>query len=115
MKLKFAAAAVLAVSSMSAMAADQTFNLPSAGPFYFDGKAALFDGGSDLLTFTGLAAGTYNVTISLSGTDVSFNGDLTTLNGVNATEVVANSKRFAFLGLEASANSPFVLDLAGAV
>ena len=115
MNFKFAVAAVLAASSMSAMAADQTIVLNATGPTHFDGINTLFEGNSDLLTFVGLTPGKYNVAISLSGTDVSFNGDLTTLNGLNATQYVGGSPRFAFLGVEATANSPFVLDLFGSV
>jgi hypothetical protein len=115
MKLKFAAAAVLAASSMSAMAADQTIVLDAAGTASFVGTNTLLDGGSDVLTFTGAAAGTYEILISFSGQYLSFDESATTLNGDNTgVWTITNGKKtLSFGSVEATASSPFVLNLAG--
>ncbi|WBS04505.1 FxDxF family PEP-CTERM protein [Pseudoduganella sp. SL102] len=119
MKLKFAVASLLAAVSMSSFAADQTIVLDADGTASFFGTPTLLEGGSDVLTFTGLAAGTYEVLITLSGQYLSFNQDATTLNGVNAGVWTATSgsikKTVSFGSVDATTTSPFVLNLAGAL
>ena len=101
-----ALAAALAVPS--AFAGDQMIDL-SSGAASFIGTAPLLDGGSDLITFTGLAAGTYNFLLSVSSQNITGLG--VDLNGQAAT--ITNLGKFSFANLESSGNSPFLLTLTG--
>ena len=101
-----ALAAALAVPS--AFAGDQMIDL-SSGAASFIGTAPLLDGGSDLITFTNLAAGTYNFLLSVSSQNIT--GLSVDLNGQAAT--ITNLGKFSFANLESSGNSPFLLTLTG--
>ena len=101
-----ALAAALAVPS--AFAGDQMIDL-SSGAASFIGTAPLLDGGSDLITFTNLAAGTYNFLLSVSSQNITGLG--VDLNGQAAT--ITNLGKFSFANLESSGNSPFLLTLTG--
>ncbi|MQA38041.1 FxDxF family PEP-CTERM protein [Rugamonas aquatica] len=116
MKLKsFVAGALLAAASVSAFAADQ-LNIPvtlgvATG---FSGLSlpgdGLLSGGSDVLSFTGLAAGLYNVQLNYSATNVNI--QTASLNG--QAPVFIWGSPFASLGsFQVSANSPFTLTLGG--
>ncbi|TWI65113.1 putative secreted protein with PEP-CTERM sorting signal [Pseudoduganella lurida] len=115
MKLKFAVASLLAAVSMSSFAADQSVTVDLTDAVTFKGVGTLFDGGSDTITFTGLNAGVYNIIIDLTGQNISFNAGATTLNGVAGLAVDASQGKYKFLGVEATNESPFILELAGAV
>ncbi|NVD73973.1 PEP-CTERM sorting domain-containing protein [Duganella sp. BJB488] len=116
MKLKsFVAGALLAAASVSAFAADQ-LNIPvtlgvATG---FSGLSlpgdGLLSGGSDVLTFTGLAAGSYNVLLNYSATNVNIQS--ASLNGQSPVFIFGSS--FASLGsFNIGTNSPFTLTLNG--
>lgn len=121
MKLqKFAVASLLAATSAAAFAGDQTVVLDLTKNInYFDASTEtgpLLDGGSDVITFLGATPGKYNVTISISGQGIQFDGEATTLNGAVANDFdTLYSKKWSFIGLDATANAPFVLDLAGTI
>ena len=101
-----ALAAALAVPS--AFAGDQMIDL-SSGAASFIGTAPLLDGGSDLITFTNLAAGTYNFLLSVSSQNITGLG--VDLNGQAAT--ITNRGKVSFANLASSGNSPVLLTLTG--
>jgi len=118
MKLKsFVAGALLAAASVGAFASDQ-FNIPvtlgvAKG---FDGLVSpgegLLFGGSDILTFTGLAAGSYNVLLNYSGTNVKISA--ASLNG-QVPEFLYGTGKASLGTFDITANSPFTLELFGTV
>lgn len=116
MKLKLAVASLLAAVSMSAFAADQTVGLTIDGDNDFDSLAlpgdGVLSGGFDVITFDGLAPGVYDIVITISGQNLSWNAGATTLNGKTGA-YDASQGRFKFLGFEAFETSPFTLNLAG--
>ena len=101
-----ALAAALAVPS--AFAGDQSIDL-STGSGSFIGTSTLLDGGSDVISFTGLAAGTYNFLLSFSSQNIT--GLSADLNGQAAT--IWSSGKLSWGGLESSGDSPFMLTLSG--
>ncbi|HEX8603347.1 MAG TPA: FxDxF family PEP-CTERM protein [Pseudoduganella sp.] len=121
MKLKnFAVASLLAATSAAAFAGDQTVVLDlSKNINYFDAStetSALLSGGSDVISFIGATPGKYDVTITISGQGIKFDGEATTLNGVAAEDFsTLYTKKYSFIGLDASASAPFVLNLAGEI
>ena len=111
---------MLAVTSAAAFAGDQTVVLDlNKNINYFDAStetSGLLSDGSDVITFIGATPGKYDVTITISGQGIQFDGDATTLNGAAPTDFDAlYSKKYSFLGLDATANAPFVLNLVGEV
>lgn len=114
MKLKSLAAVLLAAASFNAFAGDQTVNVVADGKSYNWNSVVgdgILSGGSDIITFGGLTAGQYDVTITVTGQNLKFSSG-TTFNGQPASEVV-NSGRFHFVGAEALGTQGFVLDLKG--
>ncbi len=116
MKLKFAVAALMAAASFGASAADQTIELTLGGDNFFtsvvDGADGVLSGGADVLTFTGLQAGVYNISIDLSGQNIKLDFANTTLNGAYGDYFLSSGK-MQFWGIESTGASPFVLNLAG--
>jgi hypothetical protein len=114
MKLKLLAPAVLAFAALSANAADQTFNILPNVTFDFNGLALPGDGllsdGSDVLTFTGLSAGAYNVVLTYSA---NFS-DITTasLNG-NSPSILYHSTPISLGAFNLTSTAPFTLTLSG--
>ncbi|MBT9491453.1 MAG: PEP-CTERM sorting domain-containing protein [Paucibacter sp.] len=115
-KMNFAAAALLAVSSFAASAADQVLNFTAdAGSFVssFAGTSVLLDGGNDVLTFAGLAAGKYEFTLTMSSQNVTWQDS--TFNGLTVDFSAPQGKNKSVSGyLESTASTPFVLTLNGA-
>ena len=114
MKLKFVAAAASALlASGAAFAGDQSVA--------FTGKIASFsslsapgtalDGGSDTITFTGLAAGVYDYVLTYSGQYALTTGAM--LNGTMAIAAGSPSGVVFFGYAEATGTTPFVLTLTG--
>lgn len=118
MKLKIAVASLLAAASMSVFAADQTVTLDPATINYFDAVTTptdgLLSGGSDTITFDGLAAGLYEIVITVSGQNLNWDLSNTTLNGKTGAWD-ASIGRLKFIGFDTTDTSPFVLNLAGSV
>jgi hypothetical protein len=114
MKLKFAAAAILACAAFSASAADQTFTIEAGKTFDFNGLASLNDGllsgGTDVLSFTGLAAGSYNAVLTFSGNFVDVTS--ASLNGL-APQTLINYAPISLGAFNVSTTSPFTLTLNG--
>src|SRR5450830_1594726 len=114
MLLKFIAAGVLAVASFSAYAGDQTIDVIADGTAYsFNAVVGdgILSGGHDLITLGNLGAGKYNIGISISGQNLTFDDTLSNLNGVLGKSLGYGSLKF--FGVEFSGVGPFVLDLAG--
>lgn len=112
MKLKFAFAALLAASSFSAMAADQTVTISTGAATNFYGittpTEGLLDGGSDTISFVGLDEGTYSVKLSFSSLDASITS--ATLNGVTG---FLHTDSISFGSFKYTSLSPFTLVLNG--
>jgi hypothetical protein len=114
MKLKpILAAATLAAACSGAFADDQIVGVSTASPSNFFGLGTLFDGGSDDISFSGLAAGVYNITVTLSGQNVSFDQALSNLNGVFGTAFNVAVPSIAFYNVSYTGASPFALHLFG--
>ena len=103
-------ATALLAGSLSPVFASSTAAFdPITEVAYFTGQAPLFVGGMDTVTFTGLAAGTYSYTLSLSAQYIdNLTADL------NGTPVTLNSSGvFTFGGRNDDGTVPFVLTLWG--
>ena len=114
MKLKFvAAAAVLALASGVAFAGDQSvaFIGDTASFSSLAAPGTALDGGTDTITFTGLAAGAYNYVLTYSGQWALNTG--ATLNGTPAVAASSPSGSAFFGFIESAGDSPFVLTLFG--
>ncbi len=121
MKLKFAVAGLLAAASFSAFAGDQTVDLTVGGDNFFQSSwiengvrtsgDGVLSGNHDVITFAGLAAGTYNLVVTISGQNLSFDDTLSNLNGFKGEYTVDG--KYRFFGVEATGNTPFKLDLYG--
>jgi len=115
MKLKFVvAAATTLLVSAGAYAGDQSVafsgNVASFTSMSAPGSA--LDGGSDTITFTGLAAGVYDYVLSYSGQYALMTGAL--MNGaIPAISTTSPSGSVFFGFIEATDASPFVLTLTG--
>jgi hypothetical protein len=111
MKLKFLGPVLVAATlcwGLPAVAADQSVDL-SSGAASWIGTSIVFEGGDDVITFTGLPAGTYDFVFSLEGQFIT--GLAATLNGQAAqTTSIGN---LVFAGLESTGDAPFVLTLLG--
>jgi hypothetical protein len=109
MKLKsLVSGAMLAASAVGAFAADQSvaFNGDSAS---FIGTSPILQGGDDVVSFTGLAAGSYNFLLTLSGQYINLSS--LSLNGVAGT--VTSNGKILFASVEGTGTSPFALTLVG--
>jgi len=124
MKFKMLVASLLAAASFSAAAADQSVPVyinPSNGDQnHFNGQFTkingvvtdgILSGGSDIITLTGLASGWYNVVITISSQNVSFNSALSNLNGTQGT--FDNNGKYSFGTIASTDHTPFVLSLFG--
>jgi hypothetical protein len=117
MKSKFIIASLLAAASFSASAADNSivvFEHPLQGQNTFQGLAGpgdpLFSGGSDTITFYGLASGAYNFVVTMSGQNVTF-GSQSNLNGTPGQAF--GFGKYQFFGVESTSVAPFKLNLFG--
>ncbi|EHR70135.1 PEP-CTERM putative exosortase interaction domain-containing protein [Burkholderiales bacterium JOSHI_001] len=103
-------AAFLAMSALGAMAADQTVSFTGANAS-FASTGPLLSGGDDVLSFDNLAAGLYDVTLTLSSQYTT--PLVVTLNSNVVPEVFNLFGVIRFFGLQTSDTSPFTLTLAG--
>eukprot|EP01032_Pedospumella_encystans_P027473 gene27474-31051_t len=105
------------VASFGASAADQLVILddnPLANNFFQSVKSPVDDvlsGGSDVITFGGLAPGLYEIVVTISGQNLTFDGTLSNLNGTTGSAF--NDGKLRFFGVEHSGAAPFVLNLFG--
>lgn len=107
LKHALAAAAVCALAA-PAFAADQTIDL-SSGAASFTATSPVLDGGDDVITFTNLAAGTYDFLLTVSAQSIT--GLSANLNG-QAVDMLSFGR--VTLGyLDSSAVTPLVLSLTG--
>lgn len=100
--------ALLAATATSSFAADQILDL-SSGYKSFIGTSPLLEGGNDVLTFNGLAAGKYNFDFTLSSQFAAITS--VTVNGQAATLLSAGNYKFA--GLAGTDASPFKVEIFG--
>ena len=104
------AAAALATGLAPAMAGDQLVDL-SSGYAAFGSTAPLLAGGDDVISFFNLAAGLYDVTVSVNS---QYIGDLgATLDGNPLT--VASFGVFRFASWQGNAVAPLSLTVTGSV
>lgn len=117
MKLKLIAAGLLAAASFGALAADQLVILddnPLANNFFVSNQSpsdGVLSGGSDMITFGGLAPGLYDIVVTISGQNLTFDAAQTKLNGTLGTAYGAG--KLHFFGVEHTGAGPFVLNLFG--
>lgn len=112
MKLKLLAAALLASAAFSASADNQNIGITLGQTYDFDDLGTVLAGGSDTLSFSGLAAGTYKVVLSYSGNYVDFTS--VTLNSAPASySWTSPSGSFTIGGFELNSGSPFNLVFTG--
>jgi len=110
MKLKQAIAiAAIAALAGPAFAADQSIDLSSMEAS-FAYTAPILDGGSDVITFTGLAAGTYDFLLTISAQNIS--GLTADLNG-QAVGMTNYGSRVTLGYLESQTLAPMLLTLMG--
>ncbi|WP_202413485.1 FxDxF family PEP-CTERM protein [Duganella sp. CY15W] len=111
MKLKLLAAVLLTSAAFSASADDQSFNISLGNTFDFSGAGTLLSGGSDTITFNGLASGTYNVILSYHSNLVDITS--ATLNNQNTAYAANIPGYFSVGGFTITSGSPFTLVLNG--
>lgn len=111
MKLKSLVVATALVAGASAsFAADQSVDL-SSGSASFIGTSTLLAGGDDVITFTNLAAGVYDFTVTVSGQFLK----LTSAKLNDVVGSTTNGTNFTFASVEGTGSTPFVLTLVGTV
>lgn len=103
-----AVAALAALATGSAFAADQTVSFAGATASFLSTSPVLA-GGDDVITFDNLANGTYDFVLTLSGQNIKLNS--LDINGVAG--VVTPFGKFVFAGVEGTGSTPFVLTLNG--
>jgi hypothetical protein len=113
MKLKYAVAGLLAAASFSAFADDQNVTLAVGADNFFDsaGQTEVLSGGLDVITFDGLAPGVYNIVVTLSGQNLTFDAAQSNLNGVTGEAFGAG--KLKFWGIDTTGMTPFTLELYG--
>lgn len=97
-----------AFASTSAMADDQSVNFVGMTA-EFDSVGVTLAGGNDVITFNGLASGTYDFVLTLSGQNTTLTSLM--LNNVAGTAYAGGKLLFA--GVEGTGTTPFVLTLNG--
>ena len=100
--------AALLLPGAPVLAVSQSVDL-SSGQASFIGTPPLLSGGTDTITFTGLAAGTYEFMFTLSSQNIP--NLAVTVNGIAADIAAVASFRFA--GLEGVNDAPFVVVISG--
>jgi hypothetical protein len=114
MKLKFIAAGILAAASFSAYAGDQVLNVTadsSVHTFSAIVGDGILSGGLDEIVLDGLGAGKYNIGLSITGQQLSFDALTSNLNGKLGESLSIGSLRF--FGVEYTGVGPFKLQLYG--
>jgi hypothetical protein len=113
MKLKFIVAGLLAAASFGASAADQSVALNVNDVVSFTATTPILDGGDDLISFTGLGAGTYNLYVTLSSQNITWNQTATLLSGGTSVQGVFSGGKLQFADFDYTGNGPFSLLLVG--
>ncbi|MBV6319920.1 FxDxF family PEP-CTERM protein [Duganella violaceipulchra] len=114
MKLKsFVAGALLAAASVSAFAADQTVTLDLNDVVSFTATSPILAGGDDVITFDGVTAGhKYNITVTISSQNITWNAAQTMLNGHTGS---FSGNKLQFVDVDYTGLAPFALTLVGGV
>jgi hypothetical protein len=109
MKFKSAVMGFALVAALApAMAADQVIDL-SSGLASFGSTAPLLAGGDDLITFSNLASGTYDFSVSITSQYISNLG--ASLNG--QALAVSGAGKFRFAYLDGQSTTPLLLTVTG--
>src|SRR5690349_17124209 len=96
MKMKsLLAGLALAAMGVGAYASDQTVSF-TGHQASFDSVGTVLDGGDDVITFTGLAPGIYDFTLTMSGQSIYLAS--ADLNGTPGT--VVSMGKWTFLGID---------------
>lgn len=114
MKIKLGFAALLAAFSLSAYAGDLSITAIADGKthsFEANELGGILSGGLDLITLDGLGSGTYKVSISITGQELTFDLTQSNLHGVLASG--HSDDGLEFLGVKYTGPGPFVLELYG--
>ncbi len=109
MKLKTILAATLMTAAASAAFADDQSTAFAGNVASFDSLGTVLAGGDDVITFTGLAAGIYDFTLTMSGQYITLSG--ADLNGTSGT--IIDTGKWTFVGIDGTGPSNFVLTLTG--
>lgn len=110
MKLKYIVAGLLAAASFGASADNQDVTLNLADIVSFTASTPVLDGGDDVISFKGLNAGVYDISITLSSQGVTWNQAATKLNGVTGT---FSGGKLQFAEFNYNGLAPFDLTLVG--
>lgn len=105
-----AAAAALTLGAAGAFAADQSVAFSGTTASFASGTTNVLQGGDDVISFTGLAAGTYDFLLTISAQYVTLNA--VSLNGV-AGSINPITSKITFASVEGIGQSPFTLTLTG--
>jgi len=104
------AALAIAAAAVPAMAADQSIDL-SSGFASFGATLPLLGGGDDVISFSGLAAGDYNFTVTVTSQWI---GDLAgDLNGTALQMMSFGNQPVLFGYLSGTGTAPLTLTLTG--
>ncbi|MYM65260.1 PEP-CTERM sorting domain-containing protein [Pseudoduganella sp. FT55W] len=113
MKLKsIVAGAVLAAASFGAMADDQSIALNTTNLITFDSVGTTLADGDDVLSFTGLGAGVYNIYITLSSQNVKWGSSVLSGGSSSVVGTISGGK-LQFLDFDYTGSGPFSLSLVG--
>jgi len=108
LKKALASCAILALTATGAFAADQTVAFDGDSASFISTKPVL-SGGSDVITFTNLAAGQYDFLLTLSGQNINLTS--LSVNGVQGT--IESNGKILFADVEGTGTAPFQLTLDG--
>jgi hypothetical protein len=109
MKIK-SLTAVLALSSIAGLALADDQSVAFIGDTAsFDSVGSVLAGGDDVITFTGLSAGTYDFTLSMSGQGFSLSS--ADINGTPGT--LFTISKTTFVNVEGTGTADFKLTLIG--
>jgi PEP-CTERM motif len=109
MKLNTLLAAALMTAAAGTAFADDQSTAFAGNVASFDSVGTVLAGGNDVISFTGLAAGIYDFTLTMSGQFITLSD--ANINGVSGT--IIDTGKWTFVGIDGSGPSDFVLTLTG--
>lgn len=115
MKIKLAFAALTAAFSVSSHAGDLNIIAISDGKthsFEANEVGGILSGGEDVITFGGLGAGNYKISVTISGQSLTFDLAQSSVNGFNVLSGYSDHG-LEYLGARFTGGGPIVLKLVG--
>ncbi len=109
MKINTLLAATLMTAAAGAAFADDQSAAFAGNVASFDSVGTVLAGGNDVISFTGLAAGIYDFTLTMSGQFITLSG--ADINGISGT--IIDTGKWTFVGIDGTGPSDFVLTLTG--